>query len=80
LILDLTGQETTRALERRLRADKRPTLLAIDEIGYLAYDAHATDLLFQVVIRRYQQKSIIVSTNLASKGTRSLPMPRLRSR
>jgi DNA replication protein DnaC len=67
LILDLTGQETTRALERRLRAYTRPTLLAIDEIGYLAYDAHAADLLFQVVSRRYEQKSIIVSTNLAFK-------------
>ena len=68
LILDLTGQETGRALDRRLRAYARPSVLCIDEIGYLTYDAHAADLLFQVVSRRYEQKSIVVTTNLAFKA------------
>ena len=67
LILDLTSQETARALQRRLRMYLRPSVLAIDEIGYLAYDAHAADLLFQVVSRRYEQKSIILTTNLPFK-------------
>jgi DNA replication protein DnaC len=67
LLLDLNGQETSRALERRLRAYARPQLLAIDEIGYLAYDAHAADLLFQVISRRYEQRSIVVTTNLRFK-------------
>jgi DNA replication protein DnaC len=67
LILDLTAQETARGLERRLRAYARPSLLCIDEIGYLSYDAHAADLLFQVVSRRYEQKSIVLTTNLAFK-------------
>ena len=67
LILDLTSQETARALQRRLRTYLRPSVLAIDEIGYLAYDAHAADLLFQVVSRRYEQKSIILTTNLPFK-------------
>jgi hypothetical protein len=64
LILDLTRQETARALQHRLRSYLRPSLLAIDEVGYLAYDAHAADLLFQVVSRRYEQKSIVITTNL----------------
>jgi DNA replication protein DnaC len=64
LILDLTRQETARALQHRLRAYLRPALLAIDEVGYVAYDAHAADLLFQVVSRRYEQKSIVITTNL----------------
>jgi DNA replication protein DnaC len=68
LILDLTAQDTARALDRRLRAYARPSLLCIDEIGYLAYDAHAADLLFQVVSRRYEQKSMVVTTNLAFKA------------
>jgi DNA replication protein DnaC len=67
LLLDLNGQETSRALERRLRAYARPTLLAIDEIGYLSYDAHAADLLFQVISRRYEQKSVVLTTNLMFK-------------
>jgi len=67
LVLDLTAQETARALERRLRVYARPSLLCIDEIGYLSYDAHAADLLFQVVSRRYEQKSIVLTTNLAFK-------------
>ncbi|RPJ85027.1 MAG: AAA family ATPase [Acidobacteria bacterium] len=67
LLLDLNSRETSRALERRLRAYSRPQVLAIDEIGYLAYDAHAADLLFQVISRRYENKSVVVSTNLAFK-------------
>jgi DNA replication protein DnaC len=67
LILDLTRQDTARALQHRLRSYLRPTLLAIDEVGYLGYDAHAADLLFQVVSRRYEQKSIVFTTNLAFK-------------
>lgn len=65
LLLDLNAQETARALDRRLRHYCRPQLLCIDEIGYLAYDAHAADLLFQIVTKRYEQKAIILTTNLA---------------
>lgn len=65
LLLDLNGQETARGLDRRRRHYTRPHLLAIDEIGYLAYDAHAADLLFQIVTRRYEQKAIVLTTNLA---------------
>jgi DNA replication protein DnaC len=68
LILDLTGQDSARALQRRLRTYLRPALLAIDEVGYLAYDAHAADLLFQVVSRRYEEKSLVITTNLAFKA------------
>jgi DNA replication protein DnaC len=64
---DLTRQETARALQHRLRSYLRPSLLAIDEVGYLSYDAHAADLLFQVVSRRYEQKSLVITTNLPFK-------------
>src|SRR5262245_22291995 len=64
LLLDLNGQETARALERRLRSYAKPSLLAVDEIGYLGYDAHAADLLSQVVSRRYEQRSLVVTTTL----------------
>jgi DNA replication protein DnaC len=67
LLLDLNAQDTARGLERRLRAYTRPQILAIDEIGYLAYDAHAADLLFQIVSRRYEQRPIVLTTNLVFK-------------
>lgn len=67
LLLDLGSQETARALERRLRHYVAPRLLAIDELGYLTFDNRAADLLFQVVSRRYERRSILVTTNLAFK-------------
>jgi DNA replication protein DnaC len=65
MLLDLGSQETPRALDRRLRFYARPIFLAIDEVGYLSYDARAADLLFEVVSRRYESKSIAMATNLA---------------
>jgi hypothetical protein len=50
----------------------RPSLLCIDEIGYLSYDAHAADLLFQLVSRRYEQKSIVLTTNVAFKDCNTI--------
>jgi DNA replication protein DnaC len=66
LLLDLGAQESARALEQRLRHYcTRTGLLVIDEIGYLSYDNRNADLLFQVVSRRYEKKSIVITTNLA---------------
>ena len=38
-----------------------------DELGYLAYDARAADLLFQLVSRRYEHRSLLITTNLPFK-------------
>ncbi len=65
MLLDLGAQESARALDRRLRYYASRPLLCIDEIGYLSYDARNADLLFQVVSRRYERKSLILTTNLA---------------
>jgi len=64
LLLDLGSQESTRALARRLNYYTTRGLLLIDEIGYLSYDARAADLLFQVVTRRYEKRSLVLTTNL----------------
>ena len=39
----------------------------VDEVGYLAYDARAADLLFQLVSRRYEHRSLLITTNLPFK-------------
>ena len=40
-----------------------PTLLAIDELGYLPLPAEAASALFQVVSQRYLKTSIVLTTN-----------------
>jgi DNA replication protein DnaC len=42
-----------------------PDLLVIDEIGYLSYSNRHADLLFELINRRYERKSTIVTTNKA---------------
>lgn len=67
MLLDLGGQESSRSLERRLRHYAKQSLLVVDEVGYLAFDNRNADLLFQVVSRRYERKSLVLTTNLAFK-------------
>ena len=42
-----------------------PKLLIIDEIGYLPFDREQADPFFQVVARRYEKGSMILTSNLA---------------
>ncbi|OFV85282.1 MAG: AAA family ATPase [Acidobacteria bacterium RBG_16_64_8] len=63
MLNDLAAQDSAAALNRRLRHYCRPALLVCDELGYLSYDARYADLLFEVVTRRYQQRSTIITTN-----------------
>lgn len=63
LLNDLAAQDAGSALMRRLRHYSRPQLLVIDEVGYLSSSARHADLLFEVVNRRYQERSIVLTTN-----------------
>jgi DNA replication protein DnaC len=65
MLLDLNAQESARALEARLRYYSNTALLVVDELGYLPFDNRNADLLFQVVSRRYERKSLVLTTNLA---------------
>lgn len=47
-----------------LRRLKRYKLLIIDEVGYLPFDAQAANLLFQLVAHRYEQGSVLVTSNM----------------
>ncbi len=65
MLLDLGSQDSARGLDQRLRYYcNRVGLLVVDEIGYLSYDNRNADLLFQVVSRRYEKRSIVLTTNL----------------
>jgi len=66
-LADLLRQESVPALERRLKRYTFPQLLVLDELGYLPSDARSADLLYNLVSRRHEQRSIVVTTNLAFK-------------
>jgi len=63
LLGTLSTVESDAALQRRLRSYSAPDLLVIDEIGYLSYSNRHADLLFELLNRRYEKKSTIVTTN-----------------
>jgi DNA replication protein DnaC len=60
---DLCALDSDTALRRRLRHYARPRLLVIDEVGYLSYSNRHADLMFELISRRYQKTSTLVTTN-----------------
>jgi DNA replication protein DnaC len=65
LLDDLRTEVAQTTFRRKLTKYASPQVLVIDEVGYLSYDHHAADLLYKVVDRRYEKKSIVLTTNLA---------------
>lgn len=66
LLNDLARRETAAALERRLKFYCQSTaLLCIDEIGYISYESRGADLLFQIISRRHEKRSLVLTSNLA---------------
>jgi len=63
LLNELAAQDGDHALRRRLALYTRPRLLVIDEVGYLSYSNRHADLLFEIISRRYEEKSTIITTN-----------------
>ena len=60
---ELAALDSDSALRRRLRHYARPRLLVIDEVGYLSYSNRHADLLFELVSRRYEHSSTLITTN-----------------
>jgi DNA replication protein DnaC len=67
LLGDLAALDSDSALRRRLKYYASPDLLLVDEVGYLSYSNRHADLLFELINRRYEQKSTVVTTNRAFK-------------
>lgn len=66
-IADLTKQESVPAFERRLKRYTTPTLLILDEIGYLPCNGRAGDLLYTILSNRHESRSTVITTNLSFK-------------
>jgi DNA replication protein DnaC len=54
-------------LKQELKKYLSPSLLILDELGFLPIDKTGADLLFQVVSQRYEQGSIMITTNRVFK-------------
>ena len=59
----LTTAQINGTLDRMLRTYVRPSLLLLDELGYLPIDKRGANLLFQVVAARYESGAIVLTTN-----------------
>jgi len=67
VINTLSAAQTKGALKSESRKYLSPSLLVLDEVGYLPIDQHGADLLFQVISARYERGSIVLTTNKSFK-------------
>lgn len=65
LLAILAKAESEGQLGERLMHFTKPKLLVIDELGYLPFGREEANLLFQVIAKRYERGSIILTSNLA---------------
>jgi DNA replication protein DnaC len=63
MINHLTMAQMNGLLGKALKTYVRPSVLLLDELGYLPIDKRGADLLFQVVAARYESGSIVLTTN-----------------
>jgi len=64
MINQLIAAEADHSLVKKLDFYQSPALLIIDEIGYLPLGPHGSNLFFQVISSRHQDKSTLITTNL----------------
>lgn len=65
MINQLIAAEADHSLVKKLTFYQSPSLLVVDEIGYLPLGPHGSNLFFQVISSRHQNKSSVITTNLA---------------
>lgn len=65
LIMQLNKAHAENRLEAKLKHYAKYKLLIIDEIGYLPIDKQGANLLFQLINKRYEKNSTIITTNQA---------------
>jgi DNA replication protein DnaC len=63
LLATLAKAESEGSLADKLTEYSKPRLLIIDELGYLPFERRAAHLFFQLVNRRYEKGSLLVTTN-----------------
>jgi len=64
LILQLKKAKLENRLEDRIKHFNKYRLLVLDELGYLPIDREDAKLFFQLIDKRYEKKSVIITTNI----------------
>lgn len=64
MINQLVAAQDNHSLLNKLKTYQQPDLLLCDEIGYLPLGQQGSNLFFQVISARHEQKSTIITTNL----------------
>jgi DNA replication protein DnaC len=67
VINTLAAAQRNGRLKPTLERYLRPTLLILDELGYLPIDKAGADLLFQIISRRYERGAILITSNRVFK-------------
>jgi DNA replication protein DnaC len=67
VINSLSAAKNAGQLQMELKKYLRPSLLILDELGYLPIDKVGADLLFQVISHRYERGAMIITSNRAFK-------------
>jgi DNA replication protein DnaC len=68
IVNTLAVAQATQRLKAELKKYISPSIVLVDELGYLPIDKTGADLLFQVFSQRYETGSTIVTTNQAYKN------------
>jgi len=67
VINNLISAQRAERLKQELKKYQKPSLLILDELGYLPIDKTGADLLFTIISQRYEQGSIVITTNRVFK-------------
>lgn len=65
LVRNLKEAEATGRFAKKLQTYLKPSVLVVDEVGYLPLGRPEANMVFQLVTRRYERGSIIVTSNKA---------------
>jgi len=65
MVRNLREAQATARFPKKLQTYLKPSVLVVDEIGYLPLSRAEANMVFQLVSRRYERGSIIVTSNKA---------------
>lgn len=63
VVRDLQAEQSAAALERTLNRYLKPDLLIIDDMGLKVLPLKAGEILFEVIMRRYENRSTLMTSN-----------------